>query len=370
MTAIGSQAGERLPTSREPVRGGYPDPSFLALSGLERMRRAVKGAMPTPPIGHLIGLRPIEAGIGTCTFSMPASPWLQCHTGMFAGGVGALASDAALGASVLSGLEAWTGIATSQLCLNFLRPAGPWSGRIAARGRLVHTTRTVGLSEVHVEDGDGRLLAHGTSRVFLQRLQPGTAAAAPARGEQCASKGTHDTPDPYLRPVQGTVLPPSTWRETCGLDFVRALVAGKIGAPPIGVLLGSTIVEVEEGAVVFALPAHEWLCAPEARVYGGVTANLAHDAMACAVHTTLPKGTAYATLDLTVNFLRPVHADGRELRARGRVQHRGRTFAVAAAEVVNADGKVVATASSSSMVLSGRDFPGREELMEEFGRGA
>jgi len=340
MTAIGSQAGERLPTSREPVRGGYPDPSFLALSGLERMRRAVKGAMPTPPIGHLIGLRPIEAGIGTCTFSMPASPWLQCHTGMFAGGVGALASDAALGASVLSGLEAWTGIATSQLCLNFLRPAGPWSGRIAARGRLVHTTRTVGLSEVHVEDGDGRLLAHGTSRVFLQRLQPGTA------------------------------LPPSTWRETCGLDFVRALVAGKIGAPPIGVLLGSTIVEVEEGAVVFALPAHEWLCAPEARVYGGVTANLAHDAMACAVHTTLPKGTAYATLDLTVNFLRPVHADGRELRARGRVQHRGRTFAVAAAEVVNADGKVVATASSSSMVLSGRDFPGREELMEEFGRGA
>ena len=114
------------------------------------------------------------------------------------------------------------------------------------------------------------------------------------------------------------------------------------------------------------MPAHEWLCAPEARVYGGVTAYLAHDSMAVAVQTTLPKGTAYATLDLTVNFVRPIPADGRELRARARVFHRGRTFAVAGTEIVNADGKTVATASSSSMVLPGRSLPGQPDFALEF----
>ena len=48
----------------EPARGGYPDPSALALSGLDRMRAMVKGQIPNPPISHLIGMRPVEAGVG------------------------------------------------------------------------------------------------------------------------------------------------------------------------------------------------------------------------------------------------------------------------------------------------------------------
>ena len=191
------------PIYTEPARGGYPDPTSLGLSGLERIRSWVKGRMPNPPIHHLFGLRPVEAGIGTCTFLTPASPWLQGHSGLYTGGVGALVADAALGGAIASGLEPWAGLATSQLTMNFLRPAGPWSGRLSARGKLIHTTPTVGLSEVHVEDSEGRLLAHGTSRCFLQRFDPQQIEKSVPPAVVAPS---YDTPDPYLRPVEGSIL--------------------------------------------------------------------------------------------------------------------------------------------------------------------
>jgi len=255
------------------------------------------------------------------------------------------------------------GLVTSQLSMNFLRPAGPWSGRLSARGKLIHTTPTVGLSEVHVEDGEGRLLAHGTSRCFLRRFEP-TETTESFSADVVGVN--YETPDPYLRPVEGTVQPASTYGQVAGLEWLRAVISGDIPPGPIALLLGVVVVEADEGSATTAMPAHEWLCTAQARVYGGVTALMAHDAMALAVHSTLPKATSYATLDLTVNFVRPIPADGGELRCRARVFHRGRTFAVAGAEVLNADGKTVATASSSSIILPGRPFPDQQDFAREF----
>jgi uncharacterized protein (TIGR00369 family) len=323
----------------------------------------VKGRRAPPPIQHLIGIHPVEVGIGTCTYLTPASPWLQSTFGFYTGGVGALVSDAALGGAVASALGPWMGLVTSQLSMNFLRPAGPWSGRLSARGRLIHTTPTVGLSEVYVEDGEGRLLAHGTSRCFLQRLEPIAVPDPPANE---AVETSYGTPDPYLRPVEGVVLPADAWESVSGLEYLHALIRGDLPPSPIRLLLGFHLVEAEEGGATSALPAHEWLCTAQPRVYGGVTAWLAHDAMAAAVQSTLPKATSFSTLDLTVNFLRPIQADGRELAARARVFHRGRTFAVAGVEVVNADGKTVATASSSSIILPGRPYPDQRDFLREF----
>jgi len=79
----------------------------------------------------------------------------------------------------------------------------------------------------------------------------------------------------------------------------------------VALLLGMTLVEGQGSAAVFTVPAHGWLCAPEARVYGRRDGILRARRDAVAVHTTLPKGAAFATLDLTVNFLRPIRADGR-----------------------------------------------------------
>jgi uncharacterized protein (TIGR00369 family) len=238
--------------------------------------------------------------------------------------------------------------------MNFLRPASLRSKRFAARGKLIHTTPTVGLSEVHVEDSEGRLLAHGTSRCFLHRLEPHTTSDSVPVPTVAPS---YATLDPYLRPFDCALVPASTLEGLTGLEWLRGIINGDFPPGPFRFLLGAHLVAAEEGSATTMMPAHQWLCTPQALVYGGVIANLAHDAMAGAVHSTLPKASSYATLDLTVNFVRPVPADGRELRARARLFHRGRTFAVAGAEVVNADGKTVATASSSSMMLPGRPFP-------------
>ncbi len=351
------------PIWKEPVRGGYPGSALLELSGLEQLRAWIKGRMPTPPIEHLIGLRLVEVGIGTCTFLTPASPWLQSPIGFYTGGVAALAADAPLGGAIGSGLEPWMGLVTSQLSMNFLRPAGPWSGRLSARGKLIHTTPTVGLSEVHVEDGEGRLLAHGTSRCFLRRLAPTETTELPSAETVAAN---YETPDPYLRPFEGTVLPPSALEHMTGLEWLHAVINGDVPQGPISLLLGNILVEADEGTATVAMPAHGWLCNAQANVYGGATAYMAHDTMAAAVQTTLPKATSHATLDLTVNFVRPIPADGRELRCRARVFHRGRTFAVAGAEVLNADAKTVATASSSFIILPGRPFPDQQDFAKEF----
>ena len=131
-------------------------------------------------------------------------------------------------------------------------------------------------------------------------------------------------------------------------------------------LLGHEMLEAEEGRATMRLPAHAWLCNPDGKVYGGATANFAHDAMSAVVASTVPKATGYATLDLVVNFLRPIPADGSYLQAQARIVHRGRTFAVAAVEVVNSDEKTVATASSSWMILPGRPVLGRPDFVREF----
>jgi uncharacterized protein (TIGR00369 family) len=83
-------------------------------------------------------------------------------------------------------------------------------------------------------------------------------------------------------------------------------------------------------------------------------ALLADSALGAAIQTTLPRGTAFAPVDLKVNYLRPLASDGREATARGTVLHSGRRIAVASAEVRNADEKTVALATGSAMILPGR----------------
>ena len=158
---------------REPVRGGYADVNFLGLDGMARMRASLRGlSWPPPPIHHLSGLRPTEGGPGTAAFAMPASPWWQTSAGVFTPGVMAFLADAPLGAAISTALPAGKVLTTSDLTMSFLRPASVDSERLVARSRLIQAGRSLGLSEVTVEDAQGRVLAHGTTRCFL--FQPFT----------------------------------------------------------------------------------------------------------------------------------------------------------------------------------------------------
>jgi uncharacterized protein (TIGR00369 family) len=122
-------------------------------------------------------------------------------------------------------------------------------------------------------------------------------------------------------------------------------------------------VEAKAGTTTWTMPASEWLCAPvQGRLYGGAIAMLAGTAIDGTVQTTLPAGTALAPVDLKVYFLRPVAPDGRDLVARGTVIHRGRSMAVGTSDVFDADGKKVAVATGSAVILPGRPATVTTEL--------
>jgi uncharacterized protein (TIGR00369 family) len=163
------------------------------------------------------------------------------------------------------------------------------------------------------------------------------------------------TPHPYLRPVEGEVLPQESWDRMSGLEVLQKCSSGEIPAPPISRLLGVGPTEVAEGRTTWKMPATEWMCSPvQGRLYGGVIAYLAGNAIDGAFTTLTPPGTAIAPLDLKVYFVRPVAPDGRDLTAIGQITHQGRTLAIGTSEVLDADGKRVAVATASAMLLPGR----------------
>jgi uncharacterized protein (TIGR00369 family) len=186
---------------------------------------------------------------------------------------------------------------------------------------LIHAGRSLGLSEVTVHDGQGALVAHGTSRCFIFPPMAPPPEAAPQL--ERVTEPTHDSPDPYLRPVAGASVLQEVWDARSGLEVMRALLAGDLTPPPIASLTGLRPTDATEGRSTFVLPASEWLNSPTGRMEGGAIAMLAETALIAAVQTTVEPGTSFSPFDLKVNFLRPVKPDGRDLTARGTVVHRG-----------------------------------------------
>jgi uncharacterized protein (TIGR00369 family) len=213
--------------------------------------------------------------------------------------------------------------------------------------------RTLALSDVYVQDDSGRLIAHGSSLCFL--IPPDGGPPEPQELAPVSDQEPEKTPDPYQRPVIGEVLPQPVWDEMSGLEVMLGQIAGELPAPPIHHLTGLRPVAAAEGTTTFALPATDWLSAPPpGRLEGGVVALLAETAASTAIQTLLPPKTAYAPVDLKINFLRPALTGAHELLATGRVIHRGRSIMLADAEVVNPEGKVVAVARSSAVIRAGR----------------
>src|SRR5438309_6673462 len=133
--------------SREPARGAQWDSTARQMSGLEIMRAQLERRLPEPPITVLTGLRVSDVSLGKTTFAMPASPWWQSGAGVFLAGTLAFVADAPLGCAILTSAPPGTAVSTSELSVNFLRPAGIRSQILIARGRLIHETRTTGLAE-------------------------------------------------------------------------------------------------------------------------------------------------------------------------------------------------------------------------------
>lgn len=337
-----------------PVMGSYPDPRVLAHPGLRQLEIFLDQLGPRPPIHYLTGMRPTEVAAETATFTMPATEWLQAPPGSLYPGMLAILADGPLGSAVQVALPPMTVYTTAEMSLSYVRPT-PVDGRdITARARTVLVGSTLGLADCVIEDADGRIIATGSTRCFI--FPPFGPPPDEMPELESWTEPAFEQAPPYRRPVAGEILGQDVWDSASGLDILLGHAKGELPRPPYHHLTGIRPTEGEEGACTFVLPATEWLNAPTGKPIGGATAMLADSAIQAAVQTTVPPGTAYAPLDLKVSFLRPVEADGRDLTARGTVQHRGRTMAVATAAVTNADGKKVAIATGSSLILPGRPW--------------
>jgi uncharacterized protein (TIGR00369 family) len=141
--------------------------------------------------------------------------------------------------------------------------------------------------------------------------------------------------------------------EMSGIDYMRAIVAGEVPPPPIAVLMRLHPIEVAEGRAVFAGEPGEEHYNPIGVVHGGYASTLLDSAMGCAVHTTLPAGSAYTTQTIEVKLVRPITRDSGTLRCEAEVEHRGRRQATVSARLLSADGKLLAHGTSTCMVLGG-----------------
>jgi len=318
------------------------------MSGLEMLRAFLEHQLPDPPITHLTGLRLSEASLGAASASMPASPWWQSGAGVFLAGTLAFAADMPLGASVLTSAPSGVGVTTSELSLNFLRTPTLRCQTIIARSRLIHATRSLGLSEATIEDGRGRLLAHATSRCVLFPLDPGMPSAQPANADAAAQ-----SPDPYLKAVEGDVRGREFWNSMSGRQVMDQLPTGEF-VPPCYLLIGLRGIESGDGVVTLGMAKSRWLCNALGVIYGGAIAFLADAAIIAATGTTVTAGTAFNTIDLKINFLRPVLPGQGEMQARATVVHRGRTIALVNCDIVDSGGKLAAQATASCLLLPGR----------------
>lgn len=147
---------------------------------------------------------------------------------------------------------------------------------------------------------------------------------------------------------------PTKGAELGGLAFLRAIAAGELPPPPIMVTLSITGLAADEGRVEFECRPDESLFNPLGTVHGGVACALLDTAVACAGHSTLPPGAAYTSIDLHVQYLRPVLPQAGPFRAVGRVVKPGRRVIAVAGEMTDASGALVATATSSLLVLAPR----------------
>lgn len=136
-----------------------------------------------------------------------------------------------------------------------------------------------------------------------------------------------------------------------GIDFLRELQAGRLPGAPISRTVDFSLDEVEPGRAVFSLTPGEEHYNPIGSVHGGVYATLLDSAAGCAVQSTLPLGTAYTSLDLTVKFLRRITADTGPVRAIGTVVSSGRQTALAQAQLLDGTDRLLAHATSSCMLF-------------------
>jgi uncharacterized protein (TIGR00369 family) len=151
--------------------------------------------------------------------------------------------------------------------------------------------------------------------------------------------------------VEYGVTPIEVMASMAGIDFVRAIFEGKLPAPPIMQTVEPFDSTAEPGLVVFhSVPGFRHYN-PIGSVHGGYAATLLDSAMGLAVHSMLPPGTGYTTLEFKISFIRGMTKDSGVVRSEGRILNVGRRAATAEARITDAKGRLLAHATTTCLVF-------------------
>jgi uncharacterized protein (TIGR00369 family) len=134
-----------------------------------------------------------------------------------------------------------------------------------------------------------------------------------------------------------------------GVEYFRKMADGRIPRTPMGALIGLELLEVEEGHVVFGVTPKREHHNTMGFAHGGLVATLLDSALGCAVNTLSPPGKVFTTLELKVNYIRPVTDSVGPLRCEARALHVGNRVGTAEARVIDRRGKLYAHGTTTML---------------------
>ena len=153
-----------------------------------------------------------------------------------------------------------------------------------------------------------------------------------------------------LAPISGCARPEETAGRT-GMEVFQAIFAGNLPRPPIGDTLDFVPIHIEPGLAIFQGRPQLKHYNPLGTVHGGWFATLLDSAVGCAVHSTLPAGKAYTTLELKLNIVRALTEALPLVRAEGKLVHAGRQVATAEGRLVGPNGSLYAHATTTCLIF-------------------
>ena len=136
-----------------------------------------------------------------------------------------------------------------------------------------------------------------------------------------------------------------------GLDYMRQLMAGELPPSGMGRLMNFRLVEVSEGRAVFAVKPDERHYNGIGIAHGGLAATLLDSALGCAINTMMPPGRIFTTLEMKINYVRPLRRETGEVRCEASVLHVGGRVATAEGRIVDAGGKLYAHGTATCMLF-------------------
>ena len=136
-----------------------------------------------------------------------------------------------------------------------------------------------------------------------------------------------------------------------GIDYLKSIQSGRIPQPPIARLVGYRMVSVDQGFAAFELQPAEYHYNPFGTVHGGIASTLLDTTMTAAVMTTLERGESCTTVEINVNFIRPITVQMGVIRSEAELLHRGDRMATASGGIFDAGQQLLAHAATTCMIF-------------------